>query len=114
MPGFDGTGPMGAGPMTGGGRGMCTPSRRFFSFGGFGPGRGFGPGFGRGRGYGKGFGRRGAGGWYGAAYDAPYGRPYAMRTEEELSFLRNESHSIQEELDAINTRIKELEPKATE
>ncbi len=26
MPGFDGTGPMGAGPMTGGGRGYCNPS----------------------------------------------------------------------------------------
>ena len=26
MPGFDGTGPMGMGPMTGGGRGFCSPS----------------------------------------------------------------------------------------
>ena len=25
MPGFDGTGPMGMGPMTGGGRGFCNP-----------------------------------------------------------------------------------------
>ena len=25
MPGFDGTGPMGMGPMTGGGRGSCSP-----------------------------------------------------------------------------------------
>ena len=25
MPGFDGTGPMGRGPMTGGGRGFCNP-----------------------------------------------------------------------------------------
>ncbi|MBN1160494.1 MAG: DUF5320 domain-containing protein [Dehalococcoidales bacterium] len=25
MPGFDGTGPMGMGPMTGGGRGFCSP-----------------------------------------------------------------------------------------
>jgi len=25
MPGFDGTGPMGMGPMTGGGRGLCNP-----------------------------------------------------------------------------------------
>ena len=25
MPGFDGTGPMGLGPMTGGGRGFCNP-----------------------------------------------------------------------------------------
>jgi len=75
MPGFDGTGPMGGGPMTGWGRGYCN------SFGvnygappaggpgywgagrGFGWGRGFGRRFlgwfGRGRGYGRGFGRRG-------------------------------------------------------
>jgi hypothetical protein len=26
MPGFDGTGPMGMGPMTGGGRGYCNPA----------------------------------------------------------------------------------------
>jgi len=25
MPGMDGTGPMGMGPMTGGGRGLCSP-----------------------------------------------------------------------------------------
>jgi hypothetical protein len=25
MPGMDGTGPMGMGPMTGGGRGLCNP-----------------------------------------------------------------------------------------
>lgn len=40
MPGFDGTGPMGIGPMTGGGWGWCNPSapyaRPYFS-GGFGP-----------------------------------------------------------------------------
>jgi hypothetical protein len=34
MPGFDKTGPMGQGPMTGGGRGFCaTPSRRFGPYG---------------------------------------------------------------------------------
>jgi len=33
MPGFDGTGPMGQGPMTGGGRGFCaTPHRRFWPY----------------------------------------------------------------------------------
>lgn len=51
MPGFDGTGPMGMGPMTGGGRGWCNPSvpygRPYFS-------GGFGPWFGRGRGRGRG------------------------------------------------------------
>ncbi len=31
MPGFDGTGPMGMGPMTGGGRGWCNPYGPLFS-----------------------------------------------------------------------------------
>ena len=64
MPGFDGTGPMGMGPMTGRGRGPC----RFYMgapwYGPvwgrpapwFGPWRGFCRGFGRGMG--RGFGRR--------------------------------------------------------
>jgi hypothetical protein len=34
MPGFDGTGPMGMGPMTGGGRGFCAmPYRGYGSYG---------------------------------------------------------------------------------
>ena len=34
MPGFDGTGPMGMGPMTGGGRGFCaTPYRGYGPYG---------------------------------------------------------------------------------
>jgi len=53
MPGFDGTGPMGAGPMTGGARGFCNPA--YAGYGpaddrGFGYGRGCGRGMGRGRG----------------------------------------------------------------
>ena len=87
MPGFDGTGPMGGGSMTGWGRGYCYA----LAGGAFGPvygrGRGYARGFGRGlaqvgfrrgfgpgwgRGYGRGFGRRQlyppSGGWYGPAY----------------------------------------------
>jgi len=49
MPGFNGTGPQGAGSMTGRGMGNC----------GNGQGQGFGRGFGRGigRGFGRGLGR---------------------------------------------------------
>ncbi|MEW6615812.1 MAG: DUF5320 domain-containing protein [Thermodesulfobacteriota bacterium] len=83
MPGFDGTGPRGLGPMTGGGRGFCNPNfagRRdpymgyhygapfagypygnyqyppyqAYPYGGFGMGRGTGRGFGMGRGMGRG------------------------------------------------------------
>ena len=57
MPGFDRTGPMGAGPMTGGTRGRCNPASvgTIPTFaGGYGSGRGLGlrrgfrGGFGRG------------------------------------------------------------------
>lgn len=60
MPGMDGSGPMGQGPMTGGGRGPCSgaqgyaPDRTLGRAFGRGMGYGFGRGFGRGRGYGQG------------------------------------------------------------
>ncbi|MFH1505291.1 MAG: DUF5320 domain-containing protein [Candidatus Omnitrophota bacterium] len=66
MPGFDGTGPRGQGPLTGGGRGNCAgfPAQNGVSRapgrGGAGYGRGFARGWGRGRGRGfaNGFGWR--------------------------------------------------------
>ena len=122
MPGLDGTGPMGAGPMTGGGWGRCNPSGRSYATSGFGGGRGFrggfGPGFGRGRGYGRGFGSRGAypptGGWYGPAYYDPYGSPYSMNPEDEVNMLKGEADAVKSELDAINKRIEELQSESSE
>ncbi len=89
MPGFNGTGPMGMGPMTGGGRGFCNPyGRAYAGYGaypmaggyypnagmmgggyaypraGFGTapyGMGMGRGFGMGMGMGRGFFGRGGG-----------------------------------------------------
>jgi hypothetical protein len=80
MPGFDGTGPRGMGPMTGGGRGFCNPYYAgarppFMGAYGYGSPYGYMPpygasyyppygaspyspyGFGRGFGFGGGFGR---------------------------------------------------------
>ena len=62
MPGRDGTGPAGQGPMTGGQRGNCpgvTPKQMPMD----GRGMGWGRGGGRGRGWrgGRGMGRAGAG-----------------------------------------------------
>ena len=121
MPGFDGTGPMGGGPMTGGGRGLCTPYGRSYAGSGYGRGRGFrggfGPGFGGGRGYGRGFGGRGyyppQGGWYGPAYAPPYGSPYPMNPEDEVNALKDEATYLKGEIDAINKRIEELESEST-
>lgn len=121
MPGFDGTGPMGAGPMTGGARGYCNPSGRYVGAPRYGLGRGFRGGFGRGgggrgaRGYGRGLGWQGdyapAAGGYGPAYAAPYGNPYPMNPDNEMAMLRDEANAIKNELDAINKRIEELEAR---
>ena len=121
MPGFDGTGPQGAGPMTGGARGYCAGYRRStFAYGrGYGMGRGFRGGFaggsiGWGRGYGRGMGRRGAfppaRGWNGSMN--PYGNPYTTRPEDELSMLKDDAAAIKSDLEAINRRINEIESQS--
>jgi hypothetical protein len=122
MPRFDGTGPAGAGPMTGGGFGSCNPAgsiRR--SYAGWDSGYGRGRGFGQGRGFGRGFGSwcgRGRGyGWqrsYGPAHGSAYAGPYATNPEDELSMLRAEASAIKDDLDAINKRIEELEKGSSE
>lgn len=109
MPGFDRSGPMGLGPMTGGRRGLCNPvasgydSRSSGMFG-FGRGMGFGRGF-RG-GFGRGMGR--ALGWRGW-YQPSYYPEYAQSPEEELNMLKAEANSVKNSLDMINRRIAELE-----
>ena len=114
MPRFDGTGPMGAGPMTGGARGRCNPSGRYYGAPGYGFGRG--AGYRGARGYGRGLGGRGtyapAGGWYGPAYAPPYGNSYPMNPDDEMNMLRDEANAIKNDLDAINKRIGELESKS--
>ena len=106
MPRGDRTGPAGLGPMTGRGAGYCAgysvpgfanpvPGRG----GGFGFGRGFGRGRGWGRGYGSGF------GWRGAGY--PYAP--AMTPQQETDMLKGQAKAMQDEINAINERIKELE-----
>ena len=111
MPGGDRTGPMGMGPMTGRGAGYCAGynmpgyANPMPGFGGYAGGRGYGRGMGRGLGRGRG---RGQGfGWYGSntfAYGAPYGSG-----KEEAEVLKDQAKVMQEEINAINTRIQELE-----
>jgi len=109
MPGFDRSGPMGAGPMTGGRRGLCNPANTeydtridgMFGFGrGMRRGRGFRGGFGRGMD--RAFGRRG---WNQPSYYPAY----AQNPEEELNMLKAEANSVKNSLDTINRRIAELE-----
>jgi len=127
MPGGDGTGPQGQGPMTGRAAGYCagypTPGYANPIYGrgrGFGFGRGFGRGRGRGRGWGRGFG-------WGAAYPYAYGYPnqgypyggYApypyggeITPKEEAQMLKEQAKAMQDEIDAMNKHIKELESAA--
>ena len=119
MPGFDRSGPMGAGPMTGGRRGLCGgPYGR--------PGRSveMGRPYGHGRGMGMGF-RRGYGG-YGPArggeyrayggYPAPpaFGPDQSMRSADEMAMLKAEASAMKASLEFIQHRIAELEKNASE
>jgi hypothetical protein len=114
MPGFDGTGPMGAGSMTGGARGFCNPAASEYPrpFGrGMGFGRGSRGGYGSGmsmrRGLGRGFGRCR---WSSPAYEAAYPADPAA----EINMLKVQADSIQNALDAINRRMAQLQGKTTE
>jgi hypothetical protein len=90
MPGFDRTGPRGEGPMTGRGLGPCGRGRGFRR--GFGRGAGFGRGFSRGRGY---------------AYDYAPVAP-ALTKDQEKAVLEDEMKILQEDMEAIKKRLKEL------
>ena len=121
MPGLNRTGPMGAGPMTGGGRGLCNPataasaraSTGSYGYGGgLGLRRGFRGGYGRGAGMGRGYGRGyGMGyGWYPPAMAPAFSYPAA----DEMEMLRAEADYLKNSLEAINKRMDELEKKASQ
>ena len=88
MPGFDGTGPAGMGPLTGGGRGFCSS-----------------------------WGIRSGAGIYGPAAYRPHPSAYyaaspfssQMTREQEIEFLKRQAASMKRQLDDIENRIKELE-----
>ena len=126
MPGFDRTGPMGMGPMTGGGRGWCNPSvpygRPYFS-GGFGPW--FGGGRGRGRSRRHWYRATGLPGWMRFGQVGPLGYPGGYQwgyqpvspsynKEQEMEFLKNQAAALKEELDAIDSRLRDLESEGQE
>ena len=100
MPGYDGTGPRGMGPMTGGGRGYCAVPVDDFA------GRPrIGRFFGRGGGRGGGRGRRnryyatGLVGWQRSGF----------MPEDEKEALRSEAELLKQELSDIQSRISALE-----
>ena len=91
MPGFDGTGPMGMGPMTGGGRGFCSP---------WGAGGGMRTyGIPRWGGYGYPY-------YGGRPFSMPY--PYSFSQEQEMDLLKRQAETMRAELNQIDARIQEL------
>ncbi len=114
MPGFNRTGPMGAGPMTGGARGLCNPAGAGRIPGAIGYGRGMafrrgygGGGFGMGMAHGRGFGR-GYGGY------PPVAVPDIVPTPaNELEMLKSQADYLQQSLSTIQSRINELEGEAS-
>ena len=110
MPGFDRSGPMGAGPMTGGRRGMCG--------GAYGrPGTDYGYGYGRGVGLRRGRGRGRCAGYAGyGGYPAPqaFGPAYPVSQVDEMAMLQAEARTIKASLESVQNRIAELEKEASD
>jgi len=124
MPGGDGTGPGGMGPMTGRAAGVCAgyPVPGYANSVG---GRGYGGwgrgGFGRGRGFG--WGRTGYGWPAGSSYANPYaGYPTGYPTgfgaapsmEQEKDALKQQAQYLQQSLESIGKRIEELEKEKSQ
>lgn len=116
MPGYNGTGPTGAGPMTGRGRGMCNNDPDYgrpMPDMPYGVGRGMGYGRRAGLGCGFGLGQRNRSG---LGRTSP-GQRFLGRNEGRftdfngLSHLRAEAASNRNMLDDIGRRISELEKK---
>lgn len=107
MPGRNGTGPQGLGPMTGWGAGSCGGQRETTNFGG---GRGWQCGLGRG--LQRGFGGRGRGrlayapgqqGWRRSAWD------FAAAPGQEAQDLKAQAAALENELKLVNQRLAEVE-----
>jgi hypothetical protein len=100
MPGFDGTGPQGLGPITGGGRGFCavllSPSSHIYTVKGVYPLS------------------------YGVPESTPYYRtrqgtagavPFAsqMTCKQEFDFIKNQVQALRVQLEQIEARLQQLE-----
>ncbi|MBR9986912.1 MAG: DUF5320 domain-containing protein [Desulfosarcina sp.] len=114
MPRLDRSGPMGAGPMTGGRRGTCGRAGGpadmpvYGGSHGYGRGMGFRRGYGRGRGY-------GFGPVYGAVpYPQAYGNRYPVSKTDEVEMLRAEAEAMRQSLESVQRRIAELETDASQ
>ncbi|MBN2362799.1 DUF5320 domain-containing protein [candidate division WOR-3 bacterium] len=103
MPGGNGTGPWGAGPMTGRGMGFC-PGYSVPGFmnttAGFGKGRGFGTGRFGGRGFGRMF--------WGWQRFGQFGSNFSSESVNEKDSLKQTAEALKSQLDQINKRLEEM------
>jgi len=123
MPGGDGTGPAGMGPMTGRAAGFCAgyPAPGYMNpVGGSGyGGRGRGSwNWSGGRGWRNRFYATGLPGWVRAGQTTWVGAPFgpavpAINPEQELSGLKQQAEYFRNSLDEINERIEELKKAKT-
>ena len=128
MPGGDGTGPAGMGPMTGRAAGYCAgypvpgymnpiPGRGYF---GWGRGGGFGRGRGGGRGQRNWYYATGLPGWQRAAIGYPaFGAgsyPYTPNStpKEEIDILKDQADFLKQQLQDVQERISTLEKAQAE
>ncbi len=114
MPGLDRSGPMGAGSMTGGRRGICGRAGVAINQ----PAYGSGYGYGRGMGFRHGF-RRGRGYGLGPAQgqvpsQQAYGTGYPASKTDEMEMLRADADAMRQSLESIQHRITELEKGGSE
>ena len=109
MPGFDGSGPAGGGPMTGWGRGYCADDVSY-GLGRSGSRRGVGSCYGRGRRYRHMFWETGMPRWARRQSDwqGP-GRMPNYTQEDEVRMLKAEAEALKDDLTAIERRMGELE-----
>ena len=110
MPGGNGTGPAGMGPMTGRAAGFCAGYAvpgyaNPVGERGYGMGFGRGRGMGRGRGFGRGF------GWAGVADPYPASASFGLTVtaEQELEGLKQQAEFLQNSLGQVSERINQLE-----
>jgi hypothetical protein len=92
MPRRDGTGPLGAGPMTGRKLGLCTGASAIVC--GAGLGLGLGLGLARRQGFGRGFGRR------------FFANQNSSKTQKEL--LQEQKDLLKNQMDAIDKQLENL------
>ncbi len=99
MPGFDRTGPVGAGSRTGRGMGNCADDERSDT-------ARRGPGFGRGRGWRHQARATGLPGWMQSSSE-----PDSLASSDDVGSLTALAQWLQTQLDAIHQRLAELSDK---